>query len=975
MDQLKIRGARVHNLQNIDLDIPKNKLVVFTGVSGSGKSSLAFDTIYAEGQRRYVESLSAYARQFLGLMEKPDVDLIEGLSPAISIDQKSASSNPRSTVGTVTEIYDYLRLLYGKIGVAHCPQCGKAVQRLSPEEIVRRIIDLISQDFVLDKQAPVRLMILSPVVRNRKGEFKELFDNLSHKGYERMRLDGYYHNLDEDLFILKNNSHNIDLVVDRLTIDYRFWKQKRDQELSSRLFKAVEQAMLLSDGLVLAVKVQDKGFDFPDSPKITEETLYSQHLSCVSCNLSLAEIEPRLFSFNNPLGACARCKGLGTVLTADEHKLYNPDLSVAEGAIFPFQKLYFQDTWFARTFRTFLKENLIDGQKPLKQLSSKQRQLLFYGSDKVYSVYGNNRDHEPTTIYEKWHGLLSEIESRYYEANSEYSQSELSKYMQEQLCPSCLGARLNKEALSVTVNDKNINQLTRLNIEQASVFLQTLPEKLTEREKQIATLIIKELQVRLQFLLNVGLSYLTLERRANTLSGGEAQRIRLASQIGTGLTGITYVLDEPSIGLHGRDISRLLQALLKMRDLQNTVIVVEHDWETIKAADYLVDFGPKAGKQGGQIVFSGEQKEIVKAPLSLTGQYLAKKRQIKTIRNVSAPNQFLNFKGCCEHNLQKIDVKIPLQRMTGITGVSGSGKSTLLLDTIYPVVESQLNPYFQGKIGQLANFSGLDQVQRVVLVDQSPIGRTPRSNPATYTGVFTLIREVFSQTLIAKGLGYSPGRFSFNVRGGRCENCQGAGVIKVEMQFLADVYVKCDVCHAKRYNSETLTVLYKDKTISEVLKMTVDEAYVFFQEHYKIVRILKTLQEVGLGYIELGQSATTLSGGEAQRVKLAKELYTNLKYHTLYLLDEPTTGLHLEDIAKLLKVLRDLVLQGNTVVLIEHNFEVIKNCDYLIDLGPEGGEQGGKVLFQGQTNDFLQSHIKTDTKKYFQQYLHDFAST
>lgn len=972
MDYLKIRGARVHNLRNIDLDIPKNKLVVFTGVSGSGKSSLAFDTIYAEGQRRYVESLSAYARQFLGLMEKPDVDLIEGLSPAISIDQKSASSNPRSTVGTITEVYDYLRLLFGKIGVAHCPQCGREVQRLSPEEIVRRIVKLIEQALKLDRQAPVRLLVLSPVVRNRKGEFKELFNNLLNKGYERMRLDGYYHDLNEDLFILKNNNHNIDLIVDRLAIDYRLWKKQSEKEWFSRIFKAVEQSLSLSDGLVRVVTIKDKSFTFPENPKNTEEILYSQHLSCATCNLSLLELEPRLFSFNNPLGACVRCKGLGVVLTADEQKLYNPDLSIAEGAIFPFQKLYFQDTWFARTFRTFLTENAIDAQKPLNQLTPQQRRLLFFGSDKVYSIFGNNRDQEPTTIYEKWHGLVTEIQRRYYEANSEYSQTELSRYMQEQLCPECLGARLNKEALSVTVSNKNISQLTQLNIEQLNQFLQALPQELTERENQIAALIIKELNVRLLFLLNVGLSYLSLSRRANTLSGGEAQRIRLASQIGTGLTGITYVLDEPSIGLHSRDISRLLKALLKMRDLQNTVIVVEHDWETIKAADYLVDFGPYAGKQGGKIVFSGKQEDIIKSTASLTGQYLSKKKRIKTIRNVAPAGRFLTFTGCSQHNLKQIDVKIPLRRMTGITGVSGSGKSTLLLDTIYPAVESQLNPYFQGKIGSLTSFRGLDQVQRVVLVDQSPIGRTPRSNPATYTGVFTLIRELFSQTLVAKSLGYSPGRFSFNVRGGRCENCQGAGVIKVEMQFLADVYVQCDVCHGKRYNSETLTVSYKDKTINEVLKMTVDEAAVFFQDHFKILRILKTLQEVGLGYIELGQPATTLSGGEAQRVKLAKELYTNLKYHTLYLLDEPTTGLHLEDIAKLLKVLRDLVIQGNTVVVIEHNFEVIKNCDYLIDLGPEGGEHGGKVLFQGLTAELLKNQISTDTQSYFQQYLNDF---
>jgi len=969
MNLIKIRGARVHNLKNINLDIPKNKLVVFTGVSGSGKSSLAFDTIYAEGQRRYVESLSAYARQFLGLMEKPDVDLIEGLSPSISIDQKSASSNPRSTVGTITEIYDYLRLLFAKIGVPHCPNCGRAVQRLSPEEITKKIQNLIAEKLKVDKQAPLRLMILSPVVRNRKGEFKELFDNLLSKGYQRMRLDGYYHNLDEDLFLLKNNLHNIDLIVDRITVNYQTWKKDNGQEIYSRLFKAVEQSSLLSEGLVRLAVIKDKSFNFPDSPKLTEETLYSQHLTCPVCNLSLPELEPRLFSFNSPIGACSRCKGLGLVLIADESKLYNRRLSIEEGAIFPFQKLYFQDTWFARLFKTVLRENGIDPKKPLTRLTQQQEKILFKGSDRVYQVSGKNREGEITTIYEKWHGLLWEIETKYYEADSEYSRAELSKYMQEQVCPKCRGARLNKEALSVTLGDQNIDQFTRLTIEKAMLFLKKLSEILTEREQQIAKIILKELSVRLQFLLNVGLSYLTLHRRANTLSGGEAQRIRLASQIGTGLTGITYVLDEPSIGLHSRDINQLLQTLLKMRDLQNSIIVVEHDLETIRAADYLVDFGPKAGKEGGEIVFAGEQAKIKTEKKSLTGQYLAKTRVIPTVRNHNPLQRFITFSGCCQHNLQHIDVKIPLNRMVGISGVSGSGKSTLLLDTIYSVAESQLNPYFQGKIGKLKGYSGLDQVQRVVLVDQSPIGRTPRSNPATYTGVFTLIREVFSQTLTAKSLGYAPGRFSFNVVGGRCEQCQGAGVIKVEMQFLPDVYVKCDVCNGRRYNSETLSVTYKNKSIDQVLDMTVDEAYSFFVHHDKIQRILRTLRQVGLGYIKLGQSATTLSGGEAQRVKLAKELYTNLRYHSLYLLDEPTIGLHLEDVRKLLKVLRDLVIQGNTVVLIEHNFEVLKNCDYLIDLGPEGGEQGGRILYQGSTDKFLTAKIKSHTRDYLQKYL------
>lgn len=969
MDFIKIRGARVHNLKNINLDIPKNQLVVFTGVSGSGKSSLAFDTIYAEGQRRYVESLSAYARQFLGLMEKPDVDLITGLSPAISIDQKSASANPRSTVGTVTEIYDYLRLLYARIGHPHCPNCGREVHQLSSEEIAKIVFENITTQLQQNKQKPLRLLILSPVVRSRKGEFRELFDNLSSKGYERVRLDGYYHGLDDDLFILKNNKHNIEVIVDRLSIDYAYFKNKSNQqELYSRIFKALEQAMLLSDGLVIVASVKDASLTFPDSPKETKETLYSEHLSCPHCNLALPELEPRLFSFNSPLGACQRCKGLGMVLKVDGERIANHSLSIAEGAIFPFSKLFFLDTWFARLFKQVLHKYEIDVNQPLNKLTKVQANILFHGANEVFSVHGHNREGEMTTIYEKWRGFIAEIEKKYYESDSDYSRHELERYMQEQLCPECLGARLNREALSVTVGEHNINQFTQQAIVEGHALLEKMTGRLSERENQIAKPILKELKTRLQFLINVGLEYLSLSRRANSLSGGEAQRIRLASQIGTGLTGITYVLDEPSIGLHARDIDRLLKALLEMRDLQNTVIVVEHDLATIKAADYLVDFGPAAGRDGGEIVFSGQKHKINQAKNSLTGQYLSRRKKIPVVRNPDTPTTYLNFNGCREHNLKNINVQVPLARMVGITGVSGSGKSSLLLDTIYTVVASQLNPYYQGRIGQLENFNGLSQIQRVVLVDQSPIGRTPRSNPATYTGVFTNIREIFAQTLEARSLGYQPGRFSFNVKGGRCENCQGAGVIKVEMQFLADVYVKCDICQGRRYNSETLNVEFKQKTIDQVLSMTVDEAYGFFENHWKIRRILKTMQDVGLGYIELGQSATTLSGGEAQRVKLAKELYTNLRYHSLYLLDEPTTGLHLEDIRKLLRVLRELVNQGNTVILIEHNFDVIKNCDYLIDLGPQGGASGGNLVFQGKTADIVKN-LSSITGKFYQQYL------
>src|SRR3989339_139481 len=965
MDFLKIRGARVHNLKNVNLDIPKNKLVVFTGVSGSGKSSLAFDTIYAEGQRRYVESLSSYARQFLGVMEKPDVDLIEGLSPSISIDQKSASSNPRSTVGTVTEIYDYLRLLFARVGVPHCPSCGRQVHKLSSEEIAKQLFAKIQTSLENDKQAPIRIMIMSPVVRARKGEFKELFDNLLAKGYERARIDGYYHHLDEDLFILKNNKHSIDLIVDRLTIDYQYFKKEKAQaDIFSRLFKAVEQSTLLSEGLVIGALVKDAGFTFPDSPKEIEETLYSQRLSCPHCNLAIVEIEPRLFSFNSPLGACPRCKGLGVVLKVDQDKLVNKSLSIAEGAIFPFQKLFFQDTWFARLFRTMLEKYQINAQQPLNKRTKSQETVLFTGAKEVFSVRGRNREGELTTIYEKWQGLIAAIETKYYEADSDYSRLDLAKYMHEQLCPECRGARLKPEALAVTLNQQNIDWFTRLNLGEALAFLKQLPEKLTVREQQIASSILKELIVRLQFLLNVGLDYLTLYRKANTLSGGEAQRIRLASQIGTGLTGITYVLDEPSIGLHARDISRLLTALIKMRDLENTVIVVEHDWETIKQADWLVDFGPLAGKQGGKIVFSGPQEKIVDVKESLTGQYLTKSKIIPTVRNQAVPDRFLTFKGCTQNNLKNIDVKIPLGRMVGITGVSGGGKSSLLLDTIYTVTESQLNPYYQGKIGQLANFSGLDQIQRVVLVDQSPIGRTPRSNPATYTGCFTYIRELFSELPEAKIKNFNPSHFSFNIVGGRCEVCSGDGFERIDMQFLSDVYVKCKVCDGTRYQKEILDVCYKEKNIAGVLDMAVVEAKEFFRGEEQILQKLNILDEVGLGYIKLGQSATTLSGGEAQRVKLATELSRRDTGRTLYILDEPTTGLHFDDIKRLLSILQKLVDKGNTVLLIEHNLDVIKSVDWVIDLGPEGGDKGGRVVACGTP-----SEVAKVKESYTGQYL------
>ena len=969
MESIIIKGAKVHNLKNVDLTIPKHKLVLFSGVSGSGKSSLAFDTIYAEGQRRYVESLSSYARQFLGVMEKPDVEKIDGLSPAISIDQKTASHNPRSTVGTVTEIYDYLRLLYARVGHPHCPNCKREVKHMSATEIVKQIQARLETLFSADKNKPLRFMILSPLIKSRKGEFKDLFDNLRAKGYAAIRIDGYFKGLDEDLYVLKNNKHTIDLVVDKFSLDFAYYKKNSD-ELFSRLFRAVEQALILSDGLCMFSLINDAGFVLTDLPTKVEDELFSERFSCPNCNLSFPELEPRLFSFNSPMGACEMCKGLGTVLKVKEETVFNPSLSIAEGGLFPFQRLLFADSWFGRTFRTFLETNNISSSLPIGKLPLEARHLLLHGSEKVYTVSGKNREGHQTSIHEKWLGVIGEMEKKVFENDLDYGRSEIEKYMTEVPCETCDGARLKKEALSVTLGERNMNEVVNLSIIDAAKFFSELLPKLSEREQQIAVSVLKEISARLGFLVEVGLGYLTIHRKAKTLSGGEAQRIRLASQIGTGLTGITYVLDEPSIGLHQRDVNKLLEALKKLRNLDNTVIVVEHDWETLHAADFIVDFGPLAGKNGGRILYSGDREGLKDCKESLTADYLTGRKKIAIQIDEKTPTRFIEFEGCKENNLKNINVRLPLDRMVGITGVSGSGKSSLLLDTIYPVLEARLGVNSKSRIGYLEDYKGIEHIDRVVLMDQSPIGRTPRSNPATYTGLFTLIRDIFASTKEAKSLGYKSGRFSFNVKGGRCENCEGAGVIKVEMQFLADVYVVCDICRGRRYNLETLSVKFKDRDINEVLKMSVDEAYVFFENHWKVKRILKTMQEVGLGYIELGQQAPTLSGGEAQRVKLAKELYTSIKMHTLYLLDEPTTGLHVHDVSKLIKVLRNLVNAGNTVVVIEHNFDVVKNCDYLLDLGPEGGSAGGNLVFQGPTKEILE--IKNSyTGQLLKEYLHE----
>ena len=921
-EYIKIEGARAHNLKNINVQIPRDKLVVVTGLSGSGKSSLAFDTIYAEGQRRYVESLSAYARQFLGQMDKPDVDNIEGLSPAISIDQKTTSHNPRSTVGTVTEIYDYLRLLYARAGRPHCPNCGKPITQQSVDQMVDRIMQL---------PAGAKLLIMAQLVRGKKGEHKKVLEQIRREGYVRVRIDGELHDLGEEIALEKQKKHTIEIVVDRLVVR---------EGMESRLADSLETALHAGEGVVY-VQVVDG-----------ELLMFSENFACVDCGISLPEIAPRMFSFNSPFGACPVCTGLGSHKEFDPALVVpDPTLSVADGVFAPLSKN--PNSYGLRAITALLAAHDYDAHTPWNRMDKKTQKMLLYGSDEYVSFQYTNMFGEEKEYHVPYEGVLPALTRRYRETDSEEMRESYEDYMTDTPCSACHGARLKPEALAVTVGGKNIAALTALTIREADAFLMAAEQDFSPREAKIAGEILKEIHARLHFLLDVGLDYLTLSRAASTLSGGEAQRIRLATQIGSGLMGVLYILDEPSIGLHQRDNNRLLATLRHLRDLGNTLIVVEHDEDTMYAADHIIDIGPGAGEHGGEVVAEGTAAEIMKNPASITGQYLSRKKFIPVPAERRRGNgYFLEIVGAAENNLKDVNVKFPLGTLTLVTGVSGSGKSTLVNEILYRGVASRLYRA-KGKPGKHKKIKGLEHIDKVINIDQQPIGRTPRSNPATYTGVFDAIRELFSQVSESRMRGYKAGRFSFNVKGGRCEACRGDGILKIEMQFLPDVYVPCEVCKGARYNRETLEVHYKGKTIAEVLDMTIDEAVEFFANVPRIARKLEIIRDVGLGYIRLGQPATTLSGGEAQRVKLATELARRSTGKTLYILDEPTTGLHAADIHKLLLILQRLVDGGDTVVVIEHNLDVIKTADHIIDLGPEGGTGGGTIVAQGTPEEIV----------------------
>lgn len=946
-DYIKIRGARENNLKNISVDIPKNKLVVLTGLSGSGKSSLAFDTLYAEGQRRYVESLSSYARQFLGVMHKPDIDSITGLSPAISIDQKTTSTNPRSTVGTITEIYNHLRLLYGHVGQAHCPKCGSEIQAQTIEEITKKVINRL-------KGSTQKIQIVSPLIKNRKGQFISLFDRLLNQGFLRVIVDGDLYMLDdiEDLNLDENKKHTVDLVVDRLHT-----RDMDTKEFHKRLVDAIELATTESDGEVKII-LEDG-----------ENLFFSENNTCLKCGISYPKITPASFSFNAPEGACPECTGLGTLKEIDISLIYNPSLTINEGGIFPWGNRTTKDSWTSRVLKEVAKRHNFDLKTPIGRYPKEIFDLIFYGigTEPPYTIEYTNRFGRTNIYNADYEGVIPEMKRKYKETSSEYSRREIEKYMVEKNCPICLGKKLKPYSLGVTINNKNINDITEMPIGEVKDFLSDL--KLKGNKKEIAQPIVKEILNRLDFLTNVGLEYLTLSRQANTLSGGESQRIRLASQIGTGLSGVLYVLDEPSIGLHPRDISKLISSLKDLRDMDNTVVIVEHDSETMSHSDWIIDIGPGAGKLGGEVVAEGTYEDI-KHLKSLTAKYLNKSlivgQDIKK-KDFEGEKKKIKISGIKTHNLKNLNLEIPLNKLISITGVSGSGKSSLIDDTLYPILANQIMNAKRIE-GDYDSIEGIENIDKVISIDQSPIGRTPRSNPVTYTGIFTPIRKLYSETKEAQARGYKQGRFSFNVRGGRCEKCKGDGELKIEMQFLPDMYITCDECHGSRYNKETLQIDFKGKSIADTLKMTVDEAREFFKNIPIIKKKLDILSKVGLGYIELGQSSLTLSGGESQRIKLAKELSKNSTGHTLYVLDEPTTGLHYHDVDKLMKILRGLVNKGNTVLIVEHNLDVIKLSDWIIDLGPEGGEKGGKIVAQGTVEDII-SKKSSYTGQYLKEYL------
>ena len=939
-DKIIIKGAKEHNLKNVDLELPRNKFIVFTGLSGSGKSSLAFDTIYAEGQRRYVESLSAYARQFLGQMEKPNVEYIEGLSPAISIDQKTTSKNPRSTVGTVTEIYDYLRLLFARVGEVHCSVCGAKISQMTIQEIVDKMMEFPER---------TKLQILSPVVRGQKGTHKKLIENIKKEGFVRIRVNGENYEVTDEIDLSKNKKHNIEVVVDRIVIK---------DGIESRLTDSIETAVKLSDGLVIAQIIDG------------EEILYSTKFACPEHGVGIEELSPRMFSFNAPFGACETCNGLGESKEVDPDLVIpNKDLSIKQGAIAAWGSVGVNDdTYYSKMVQSLANHFGVSIETPVKDLPEEFVHELLYGTNNVMvqfiyeSKYGGRREYQAY-----FEGVIPNLERRYRETNSEYSRDKIEEYMAETPCPKCKGARLKKEVLSVLVDGKNIMEVTDFSVNELVEYIENI--NLSEKQKFIAHEILKEIRGRAIFLRDVGLDYLNLSRKAGTLSGGEAQRIRLATQIGSALVGVLYVLDEPSIGLHQRDNDRLIKTLRHLTDIGNTLIVVEHDEDTMRECDYIVDIGPGAGVHGGQIVAQGTLEEILDNPNSITGQYLSGKKEIQIPEITREGNgNFIEIVKANENNLKNINVKLPLGKFTCITGVSGSGKSTLINDILYKGIASKINK-LRDRPGKHKEIKGIENIDKIINIDQSPIGRTPRSNPATYTGVFDMIRDLFASTNEAKARGYQKGRFSFNIKGGRCEACKGDGIIKIEMHFLPDVYVPCEVCKGERYNRETLQVKYKDKTIADVLDMNVEEALKFFENIPNIKRKLETLMDVGLSYIKLGQPSTQLSGGEAQRIKLATELSKRPTGKTLYILDEPTTGLHMADVDKLIQVLQKLADTGNSIVVIEHNLDVIKTCDYIIDLGPEGGYKGGKIVATGTPEEVSKvegSYTGKFLKKYFE---------